>query len=148
LKGQQNISRERALEITLDWNKVDLANSDIFDGRENFSQEQLQVIMEKALKLNNPSFVLLLIQNNFQIEKFSTYSRFYDAKNGLYNYKIKVIIFIYLKRGLAIGTLACINCTLISINLLKVSISVNKLSTRILLTPRSVLVYYLVYYLY
>ncbi len=76
----------------MDWNKVDLANSDIFDGRENFSQEQLQVIMEKALKLNNPSFVLLLIQNNFQIEKFSTYSRFYDTKNGLYNYKIKVTI--------------------------------------------------------
>jgi len=76
----------------LDWNKVELANSDIFNGREDFTQDQLQVIMEKALKLNNPSFVLLLIENNFQIEKFSTYKRFYDAKNGLYNFKIKVII--------------------------------------------------------
>lgn len=58
------------LELTLKWNKIEIANNDIFDGNEKFKTKELEDIMHKALLSNNANFVQLLIENKFNFDDF------------------------------------------------------------------------------
>jgi len=64
--------------------KVNIAKSVLFDGEERFSEDNLFYIMECALFHNRPDFVQLLIDNNFNFDKFLTKERYC----GLYEYFI------------------------------------------------------------
>ena len=64
--------------------KVNIAKSVLFDGEERFSEDNLFYIMERALFHNRPDFVQLLIDNNFNFDKFLTKQRYC----GLYKYFI------------------------------------------------------------
>jgi hypothetical protein len=61
--------------LTLYWNKVKIAENDIFNGHENFTIKQLQDVFEMALVRNNFEFVKLLIENKLDIDKFLTKER-------------------------------------------------------------------------
>lgn len=56
--------------------KVNIAKSVLFDGEERFSEDNLFCIMECALFHNRPDFVQLLIDNNFNYDKFLTKERY------------------------------------------------------------------------
>lgn len=66
---------------------MDIANSDIFNGNESFTSEQLENIMEKALKINSPKFVQLLLENKLYIDEFLTKIRLYELLNFSKNVK-------------------------------------------------------------
>lgn len=83
----QKSKSHKNLELTLYWNKVDIANSDIFNGNESFTSEQLENIMEEALKINSPKFVQLLLENKLYIDEFLTKKRLYDLFNYSKNAK-------------------------------------------------------------
>ncbi len=86
-KIAQKSKSHKNLELTLYWNKVEIANSDIFNGKEKFTSEQLESIFEKALTLGNHQFVQLLIDNKFDIDKFVTVKQLGDLYNSSINSK-------------------------------------------------------------
>lgn len=73
--------------LTLEWNKVDIANSDIFNGKEQFTFEQMENVFAKALTLGNTQFVRLLIENKLNIDKFLTVRRLHCLYNSSRNMK-------------------------------------------------------------
>ncbi len=86
-KIAQKSKSHKNLELTLYWKKVEIANSDIFNGKEKFTSEQLESIFEKALTLGNHQFVQLLIDNKFDIDKFVTVKQLGDLYNSSINSK-------------------------------------------------------------
>jgi transient receptor potential cation channel subfamily M member 8 len=67
--------------------KVNIAKSVLFDGEERFSEDDLFCIMECALFHNRPDFVQLLIDNNFNFDKFLTKERYCKLYEYLINKK-------------------------------------------------------------
>ena len=63
------------------------AKSVLFDGEERFSEDDLFCIMECALFHNRPDFVQLLIDNNFNFDKFLTKERYCKLYEYLINKK-------------------------------------------------------------
>ena len=74
----------RYLELTLKWDKVAIAKTDIFNGKENFSKDEYLKLMTQALVYDRPDFVKLLIDNNINLEnisKIDLYNHFVENKN-------------------------------------------------------------------
>ena len=72
--------------MSINWNRYDIAKTDIFTGEEDFSISQLENLMEIALVKNTPNFVKLLLENGVNIKSFLTIKRL----TFLYNsYKIR-----------------------------------------------------------
>lgn len=63
------------LKLALQWNRVDIAKSDIFTGEEDFRAHQLESLMEMALLQNKPKFVELLLENGLNVKSFLSVKR-------------------------------------------------------------------------
>ena len=60
------------LKLAINWNRYDIAKTDIFTGEEEFEPCQLENLMEIALLKDKPSFVKLLLENGLNIKTFLT----------------------------------------------------------------------------
>lgn len=63
------------LKLALQWNRNDIAKTDIFTGEEEFQSYQLANLMEMALIQNKPEFVELLLENGLNLKSFLTVRR-------------------------------------------------------------------------
>ena len=70
------------LKLAINWNRFDLAKSDIFTGEEDFKPNQLENLMEIALLKNKPQFVQLLLEH-INIKTFLTYKRLIFLYNSV-----------------------------------------------------------------
>jgi hypothetical protein len=70
------------LKLAIQWNRIDIAKSEIFTGDEHFHPEQLFKLLEISLIDNKPEFVKLLIENGANLESFLTYGRLYYLYNS------------------------------------------------------------------
>ena len=84
------------LKLTLEWNRVDLAKSDIFTGEEEFSNENKNDLFEMALVQDRPLFLEIILETGFDLKSFLTYNRLLSLyQNEEVNFdldKIKLII--------------------------------------------------------
>uniref|UniRef100_A0A158Q738 LSDAT_euk domain-containing protein n=1 Tax=Elaeophora elaphi TaxID=1147741 RepID=A0A158Q738_9BILA len=80
LKGQ-NLSAADQLALTLVWNRVDIARSDIFVANQNWNPLSLYNAMMEALALDRVDFVKLLLENGVSMKKFLTISRLEQLYN-------------------------------------------------------------------
>ncbi|CAG9531100.1 unnamed protein product [Cercopithifilaria johnstoni] len=80
LKGQ-NLSAADQLSLTLVWNRVDIARSDIFVGNQHWNPYLLYNAMMEALALDRVDFVKLLLENGVSMKKFLTISRLEQLYN-------------------------------------------------------------------
>ncbi len=71
------------LKLLLQWNRIDIARSDIFNGEEILNTYQLNEILEMALIENRPLFVELLLQHGLDLNSFLTKDRLYYLYNSL-----------------------------------------------------------------
>ena len=71
------------LKLLLQWNRIDIARSDIFNGEENLNTFQLNEILEMALIENRPLFVELLLQHGLDLNSFLTKNRLYYLYNSI-----------------------------------------------------------------
>jgi hypothetical protein len=68
--------------LALQWNRVDIAKAEIFNGEELFTINQLNKLLELALIENKPDFVELLLTNGANLSTFLTYGRLYYLYNS------------------------------------------------------------------
>uniref|UniRef100_A0A915PI99 TRPM SLOG domain-containing protein n=1 Tax=Setaria digitata TaxID=48799 RepID=A0A915PI99_9BILA len=80
LKGQ-NLSAADQLALTLVWNRVDIARSDIFISNQSWNPHLLYNAMMEALALDRVDFVKLLLENGVSMKKFLTISRLEQLYN-------------------------------------------------------------------
>uniref|UniRef100_A0A1I7W0K8 LSDAT_euk domain-containing protein n=1 Tax=Loa loa TaxID=7209 RepID=A0A1I7W0K8_LOALO len=80
LKGQ-NLSAADQLALTLVWNRVDIARSDIFVANQNWNPHLLYNAMMEALALDRVDFVKLLLENGVSMKKFLTINRLEQLYN-------------------------------------------------------------------
>ncbi|EJW80754.1 hypothetical protein WUBG_08339 [Wuchereria bancrofti] len=80
LKGQ-NLSAADQLALTLVWNRVDIARSDIFLANQNWNPHLLYNAMMEALALDRVDFVKLLLENGVSMKKFLTINRLEQLYN-------------------------------------------------------------------
>lgn len=78
------------LALTLVWNRVDIARSDIFMANQNLNPHLLYNAMMEALALDRVDFVKLLLENGVSMKKFLTINRL----EQLYNMVIASACFI------------------------------------------------------
>lgn len=71
--------------MALQWNRIDIAKSDILTGDENIHTDQLSKLLEIALAENKPEFVELLLENGADPAKFLTTGRL------IYLYNLKTV---------------------------------------------------------
>ena len=97
IKGQVKFSPERALELTLEWNRVDLAEMEVFNKRNTLHNNKLLAnIMIKAIKSDNVDFVQLLIRHGLGFENLFQNDDFYKEIEGFYSdYKYEVCFFYF-----------------------------------------------------
>lgn len=86
------------MKLALQWNRDDIAKSDIFTGEEEFKSHQLANLMEMALLQNKPRFVELLLENGLNLKSFLTIRRLCFLYNS---FKVPIIystlFFFYMK---------------------------------------------------
>lgn len=90
------------MKLSLQWNRIDIAKSDIFTGDEHLHPDQLGKLLEIALIENKPEFVklceyqsikthcilshqqllILVIENGTNLDNFLTYGRIYYLYNS------------------------------------------------------------------
>jgi hypothetical protein len=70
------------LKLILQWNRFDIAKSDIFNGSKQFRPDELSKMLETALVDDKPEFVKLLIENGTNLDSFLTYGRLYYLYNS------------------------------------------------------------------
>ena len=63
------------MKLALQWNRSDIAKTDIFTGEEDFRQTQLAKLMEIALIQNKYEFVELMLENGLNLKTFLTIRR-------------------------------------------------------------------------
>lgn len=63
------------MKLALQWNRDDIAKTDIFTGEEEFKPHQLANLMEIALLQNKPKFVELLLENGLNLKSFLSAKR-------------------------------------------------------------------------
>lgn len=81
-----NLSLEKALELTLDWNKVDLAEHEVLkDVSILFKNQDLENIIIKAIKIDNVNFVQLLIKKGFQTDVIFQNDLLFREQDGFYS---------------------------------------------------------------
>lgn len=81
-----NLSLEKSLELTLDWNKVDLAEHEVLkDVSILFKNQDLENIMIKAIKIDNVNFVQLLIKKGFQTDVIFQNDLLFREQDGFYS---------------------------------------------------------------
>ena len=73
LKGERGCSLQSKLYLSLVWNRVDIAEEQIFSDR-NFQvgEVELDEVMSKALLMDRVGFVELLLLSGFNLETFLT----------------------------------------------------------------------------
>ena len=100
--------REKALEFTFNWNRVDLAKSEILtDDNIHLCHEQLEDIIIRAIKTNNVEFVQVLLKQDVKIDELFQNDRLYREHERFYSdYKYQVNL-----------TSNSINSTKINVNL-------------------------------
>jgi hypothetical protein len=67
----------------LQWNRDDIAKTDIFTGEEDFKPYQLSNLMELALIQNKPRFVELILENGLNLKSFLTTRRLIYLYNSV-----------------------------------------------------------------
>ncbi len=70
------------MKLALQWNRIDIAQSDIFTGKEHLNSDQMLKLLEIALVDNKPDFVKLLIENGANMDSFLTTKRLYYLFNS------------------------------------------------------------------
>uniref|UniRef100_A0A914VVH5 Transient receptor potential cation channel subfamily M member 3 n=1 Tax=Plectus sambesii TaxID=2011161 RepID=A0A914VVH5_9BILA len=80
LKGQ-NLSAPDQLALALAWNRVDIAQSDIFVLGQDWPPHALHNAMMEALIYDRVDFVRLLLENGVSMEKFLTFQRLEELYN-------------------------------------------------------------------
>ncbi|VDK42691.1 unnamed protein product [Anisakis simplex] len=80
LQGQ-NLSPADKLALTLAWNRVDIARSEIFSDGKQWSPHLLHNAMMEALMLDRVDFVNILLENGVSMKKFLTISRLEQLYN-------------------------------------------------------------------
>lgn len=81
----RHLSAAEQLCLTLAWNRVDIARSEIFVYGQEWTDEALEEAMMEALVKNRVDFVKLLLETGVQMAKFLTISRLeelYNSKQG------------------------------------------------------------------
>ncbi|KAI6182347.1 hypothetical protein M3Y97_00370500 [Aphelenchoides bicaudatus] len=81
LRGQ-NLSQSEQLSLTLLWNRVDLARTEVFRDDHDQSIHSLNQAMMDALLLNRVDFVKLLLENGVSLKKFLTIARLEKLYNA------------------------------------------------------------------
>lgn len=72
------------LKLALQWNRVDIAKTDIFTGEEEFTDKQKTHLLEMALTYNMPDFVELMLESGVDLKSFLTKRRLYFLYNSSY----------------------------------------------------------------
>ncbi len=67
----------------MQWNRDDIAKTDIFTGEEDFKPYQLSNLMELALIQNKPRFVELILENGLNLKSFLTTRRLIYLYNSV-----------------------------------------------------------------
>uniref|UniRef100_A0A0K0FFJ9 LSDAT_euk domain-containing protein n=1 Tax=Strongyloides venezuelensis TaxID=75913 RepID=A0A0K0FFJ9_STRVS len=81
LKGYDLTPTEQ-LSLTLSWNRVDIARSDIFHPNIEWKMDDLHNIMIEALIYDRVDFVRLLLENGVDMQKFLTIGRLEELYNS------------------------------------------------------------------
>uniref|UniRef100_A0A0N5C7H5 LSDAT_euk domain-containing protein n=1 Tax=Strongyloides papillosus TaxID=174720 RepID=A0A0N5C7H5_STREA len=81
LKGYDLTPTEQ-LSLTLSWNRVDIARSDIFHPNMEWKMDDLHNIMIEALIYDRVDFVRLLLENGVDMQKFLTIGRLEELYNS------------------------------------------------------------------
>ncbi|XP_009304689.1 transient receptor potential cation channel subfamily M member 4 isoform X1 [Danio rerio] len=71
------------LRLSVTWNRVDIAKSELFNGNIDWKYEELVDSMTDALENNKPQFVRLLIDNGLNILSYLTYGRLEKLYNSI-----------------------------------------------------------------
>uniref|UniRef100_A0A3B3ZW62 Uncharacterized protein n=1 Tax=Periophthalmus magnuspinnatus TaxID=409849 RepID=A0A3B3ZW62_9GOBI len=69
-QGIVSVDYQRQLELAVAWNRVDIANTEIFTDESQWKSEQLHNAMFSALVGNKPEFVSLLLENGVSLRDF------------------------------------------------------------------------------
>ncbi|KAK7880325.1 hypothetical protein WMY93_033041 [Mugilogobius chulae] len=69
-EGVVSDDSQRQLELAVAWNRVDIANTEIFTDESQWKSEQLHSAMLSALVGNKPEFVSLLLENGVSLRDF------------------------------------------------------------------------------
>ncbi len=75
LNKNEKVRYYKNLKLALQWNRDDIARSEIFNGDEEFKTSELNNLMEFALLENRPKFVELLLENGVNLKSFLTIKR-------------------------------------------------------------------------
>jgi len=70
------------LKLSLQWNRVDIAKSEIFTGEEEFTDSQRTHLLEMALVHNKPEFVELMLETGINLKAFLSKRRLYYLYNA------------------------------------------------------------------
>lgn len=97
LKGQ-NLSPADQLSLTLAWDRVDIARSEIFKESLDWSMESLHCCMFDALLLNRVEFVKLLLENGVSLKKFLTIERLEQLYNSVNFVVVALCTIVFRKR--------------------------------------------------
>lgn len=92
----QHLSPSEQLSLALTWNRVDIAQSEIFVYGQEWGHGALDEAMMQALEHDRIDFVKLLLENGVSMKKFLTIPRLeelYNTKHGPANTLGYVIIF-------------------------------------------------------
>jgi len=70
------------LKLSLQWNRVDIAKSEIFTGEEEFTDSQRTHLLEMALVNDKPEFVELMLETGINLKTFLSKRRLYYLYNS------------------------------------------------------------------
>ncbi|XP_074655760.1 transient receptor potential cation channel subfamily M member 8-like, partial [Tubulanus polymorphus] len=82
LKANKNQMLDQ-LRLALAWNRVDIAQMEIFTDHKDIPPEQLEEVLQMALMLDRVDFVRLLLENGVNIHEFLTIERILNLYNHL-----------------------------------------------------------------
>ncbi|XP_052006330.1 transient receptor potential cation channel subfamily M member 5-like [Xyrauchen texanus] len=71
------------LKLAVAWNRVDIANSEIFSGDVLWSPQDLEEVMMEALINDKPDFVRLFVDNGVNMNEFLTYGRLQELYSSV-----------------------------------------------------------------
>ncbi|XP_051998213.1 transient receptor potential cation channel subfamily M member 5-like isoform X2 [Xyrauchen texanus] len=71
------------LKLAVAWNRVDIANSEIFSGDVAWSAQDLEEVMMEALINDKPDFVRLFVDNGVNMNRFLTYGRLQELYSSV-----------------------------------------------------------------
>ena len=70
------------LNLTLNWNRDDIAKKYVFTGKEDFRQCELVELMDTALVYNRPRFVELILEKGLNLKQYLPMERLLSLYNS------------------------------------------------------------------